>query len=667
MSYLSKRDKVLIYFCLSVSLLCALVVISGGIRGVWGIKPEPIFYEVEPTAYSPAVSGAWTNWNISATHGVPKGAVIEMVILSDYIGASYWLNGIRDEGSSLTRLYPMHEAESGGNTSIVLYNEVSSTGLIEYYQGSASVCDFYLTGYWVNVGFTEKDVEVTSGSNSGWRILNLGYGAERVHMFYLQSSHPSTVYSLGVRKVGTTLGRGRTIHEAEPLGGSSIGTIPCYVDYRTYVETYSNVLSSYADIYDIGYFDADLNFTQGWSGLPVGTSGAWDTINLSSLLKTNGDVASIILTHSATTAEQYLGSREWGTSIDRTLEEHESETSAYTGFSLLTNTDDANGYVELYAQDSSIEVFTYTGSFWWVPQPELEAPHELYGAGFNDTVTPYVNLRWDVLAGVDNDQFELQNSSDGITYSILTYPTNTTKEYNHTTLSNGEYQWYRIRTTFSYLGDWHNSSWSLVNLERVLYSQSAGGGVSITLVNGSWIDYNVSKVNIVRGTYVSGDLASLEYDDADYYLVDEVVGVEGFDIRFNFTGVLNTSISLSHRILCEYEGNPAHDVDIEIWNFTGSNWVDSLHIPEHGFIWNNNSMSLRSIDFNNNGDVWIRVVHHTGGVGTHYMNFDYVKLRAFIPVYVPSIGGGGGLIWWIGAIFIFVPVFLILSYVLRRK
>ncbi len=180
---------------------------------------------------------------------------------------------------------------------------------------------------------------------------------------------------------------------------------------------------------------------------------------------------------------------------------------------------------------------------------------------------------------------------------------------------------------------------------------------------GSWTNYNVSDIHVIKGTYVSGDLTSLEFDDVDYYLVNEDIGIEGFDVRFNFTNIPNNTISLSHRILCEYEGNPAHDVNIEVFNFTNDMWVNSIHVPEHSLRWDNNSMSLNSIDFNNDGDVWLRIVHYTSGVETHYLNVDYFQLKAFIPVNT----GEGGLIWWIGAIFIFVPILLILYYVLRRK
>ncbi len=326
---------------------------------------------------------------------------------------------------------------------------------------------------------------------------------------------------------------------------------------------------------------------------------------------------------------------------------------------------DYGGYIGVLYRTEPPSPYKVRFAFIEVPVPELPVignVNLLFGAGFNHS-TPYVYIMWNYTGYVNN--YEIYHSSDNVTYVSLVLTPN--RYYNHTSLINGSYHYYKIRSTY-FNSSWYNSSFSAINLERVWFIRPPSIiGDNITLINGSWINYNVSKVYVIRGTYVSGDLTSLELDDADYYLVNEVTGVEGFDIRFNFTNIPNNTIALSHRILCEYEGNPAHDVDIEVWNFTRNAWVDSIHVPEHGFRWLNNSMSLNSIDFNDGGNVWLRIVHHTSGVNTHYLNVDYFQLRAFSPIYIPAISGGVGLIWWIGAIFIFVPVFLVLAYVLRGK
>ncbi len=285
-------------------------------------------------------------------------------------------------------------------------------------------------------------------------------------------------------------------------------------------------------------------------------------------------------------------------------------------------------------------------------------PFKLFGAGFNESV-PYVELHWsyDDLELVDF--FEVQNSTDGIVWDVSGY--NTSTQYIDYQVVNGTERYYRVRACKEQDG-WRNSSW-IQNFETVYFLKGSGGSINISYVGGSWYNYNVSSVHVVRGTYVSGNLASMEDDDLDYYRVDEVVGIEGYDVRLNFTNIPDTVISLSVRELCEYEGNPAHDVDIEVWNFTASAWFKLLDMPEHDFQWNNASISLISTHFINSGNVWIRNVHYTSGVNTHYLNIDYLRLRAFIPV--TSVDGG--LIWWIGAIFISVPILLVLVYVLRRK
>lgn len=164
---------------------------------------------------------------------------------------------------------------------------------------------------------------------------------------------------------------------------------------------------------------------------------------------------------------------------------------------------------------------------------------------------------------------------------------------------------------------------------RLFYRDTPNDKVNV--LAGDWDTYNVSEITVEVGTYVHGNLTSLFAVDNKTVLVNEVVGIPGFDIRFNFTSVPKNSTSLSLRSYCEYDGNPAHIVKYQGWHFDSKTWVDLIVIPEHGFSWHNESLSLGGYIENVTGKVWIKLIHVSSGSIGHYINVDYLRLRAFVP------------------------------------
>ena len=99
----------------------------------------------------------------------------------------------------------------------------------------------------------------------------------------------------------------------------------------------------------------------------------------------------------------------------------------------------------------------------------------LFGVGYNHT-TPYVYIMWNYSGSVDN--YEIYHSIDNITYSSLALTPN--KYYNHTSLINGSYHYYKVRSTYND-GVWQNSSFSPINLERVWFIRGGGGVIGSTI------------------------------------------------------------------------------------------------------------------------------------------------------------------------------------------
>ena len=273
--------------------------------------------------------------------------------------------------------------------------------------------------------------------------------------------------------------------------------------------------------------------------------------------------------------------------------------------------------------DSYLQV-TYT-----IP-PEVIT--EFYGAGFNSS-SPYVELHW-TWDYEDRDFFEVQNSSDGDSWTYLGQ--NITTCYTDTLLVNGTMRYYRVRACNETNGGWDNSTWSDVNFEKVYFIPiTTPGPTIIQNVTGEWVYYNLTTINVTVGTHDSGDLNSTLDVDGDTYDCSEVVGAPGYVIEFEWTDVDPDAHCLWVTAYVFYDGNQAHDIHIELYNFTSTTWVEIGTINDAvGFGWVNSSIyDLRMPNnfINSTGAVVGRFYHVAAGNINHDIYIEYLKLQAFVP------------------------------------
>ncbi len=173
------------------------------------------------------------------------------------------------------------------------------------------------------------------------------------------------------------------------------------------------------------------------------------------------------------------------------------------------------------------------------------------------------------------------------------------------------------------------------------------GGDNITILAGAFAEYNVSSIETRVGDYVHGNLTSPQFVDGKTYLVDEVTGVPGWDIRFNFTGIPENSTSLAFMAFADYEGNPAHDPQIQAYNFDSEEFIKMVEYGEGAFEWHNASLSLGGFIQNGTGNVWLRFVHPMSGSLGHSISVDYLRLRAFVPTGGTVNVDAWGINWWL--------------------
>ena len=154
-------------------------------------------------------------------------------------------------------------------------------------------------------------------------------------------------------------------------------------------------------------------------------------------------------------------------------------------------------------------------------------------------------------------------------------------------------------------------------------------------VTGEWIDYNLTEIDVLIGVHDSGDVNSTLDIDGDTYNCSEVVGAPGYRISFNWTNVDQESHCLWVVAYVFYDGNQAHDIHVELWNFTSTTWVEIGTINDAvDFGWVNSSIyDLRMPnDFiNSTGAVLGRFDHVAAGNINHNIYIEFLKLQAFIP------------------------------------
>ena len=272
---------------------------------------------------------------------------------------------------------------------------------------------------------------------------------------------------------------------------------------------------------------------------------------------------------------------------------------------------------------------------WGPEESAISAPSDpnlLFGAGFNSS-TPYVELHWNHSLE-DVQFFEVQNSTDGISWVYLGQTTTT--NYTDTLVSNGTERYYRVRACNQTDGNWYNSSFTETNFETVYFIPVIEiGPIVIQNVTGEWFYYNLTTINVTVGTHDSGNVNSTLDIDGDTYNCSEVVGAPGYVIEFEWTDIDQDAHCLWVVAYVFYDGNQAHDIHIELYNFTSTTWIEIGTINDAvGFGWVNSSIyDLRMPnDFiNSTGAVLGRFYHVAAGNINHDIYIEYLKLQAFIP------------------------------------
>ena len=143
---------------------------------------------------------------------------------------------------------------------------------------------------------------------------------------------------------------------------------------------------------------------------------------------------------------------------------------------------------------------------------------------------------------------------------------------------------------------------------------------------------NPSSLTETVGAIVSGTLADVYIDsDATELVLSETVGTPGFDYTFEFGIGTDVPSTLLHLYVeGYYDGNVAHNVKLQQWNYDTSAWTDvsGAIFPDAGAEQNYKFRLINDPDYISSGNIKLRVVHTSAGNPVHQLHLDkfYVDL-----------------------------------------
>ena len=319
---------------------------------------------IEPSTYFLAsVVRTWIPYDLYTNYSVPKGAVA-VIIAENWHGSFEQMAGIREKGSSLERIIDLHEAEAGGaHAATFIVQTDASDGTIEILAESTGLVRFRVFGYFEGCDFTEAFNDMGFNLAGTWEAKDLssyGVPANAVVQIVIGNSADGDFYLSGLRAADSSLSRAQPLDEAEG-GGLSVLSFIVKANSSSVIEWGTQGGTS-VYFYLLGWFSSNVDFIEGWTDYSPGSKedGVWVSRTLA-----EPPVSSIVafcLFHQDSGNQTYCGLREYGSSQERKILEHEQEGGAGGGFQACI-TLDASKRCEVLCGDGSEAFFFYMGYF----------------------------------------------------------------------------------------------------------------------------------------------------------------------------------------------------------------------------------------------------------------------------------------------------------------
>ena len=143
--------------------------------------------------------------------------------------------------------------------------------------------------------------------------------------------------------------------------------------------------------------------------------------------------------------------------------------------------------------------------------------------------------------------------------------------------------------------------------------------------------YNAHDMDVNTGSVLSGVLSDTYSEDNNDLVLNEVTGKPGFSYDFNFENLPNEISPYTVTFVGWYEGNPAHVVKLQIYNFETTDWENVTAAvkdfpdadSEQTYIFNLPDPIADYIDAER---LQLRVIHTNNGSAGHYFYIDHLYL-----------------------------------------
>lgn len=176
-----------------------------------------------------------------------------------------------------------------------------------------------------------------------------------------------------------------------------------------------------------------------------------------------------------------------------------------------------------------------------------------------------------------------------------------------------------------------------LSLDFILSGTSAGSEQSWT----------ASSYNVTTGTHISGAASDTETDNGTYLQIEETVGSPCLDFDLTWSGLPNNGVWYPDKVFVNgyYDGNPAHDVFIYMWNYDTTAWVrltaaaqdfpDDSSDQDYTF----DVPTVNTEDYFSSGAAKVRINHTSSGSAGHDFYLDQILFKKTVTDNVLAITG----------------------------
>jgi hypothetical protein len=151
--------------------------------------------------------------------------------------------------------------------------------------------------------------------------------------------------------------------------------------------------------------------------------------------------------------------------------------------------------------------------------------------------------------------------------------------------------------------------------------------------------YEADNLVITVGSVNSGVVSDTYTNNGVHQVLNEVAGAlpaGGFDYEYRYAAI--PGLVTWFRVLLNgyYDGNPAHVVRMQAWDYNTSTWTFLFVIPDGSADNSYISHDLDAADYVSGGAARIRFYHASNGSAGHYLYIDMLNLEDRTAAYVTT-------------------------------